>query len=80
MRALAFTTLAFVSAVALTACASTGREGATSSGYSDTARLQRECDRRGGMLIPTGRNTGEPALDNSCDVTNGNQAPPPRGP
>lgn len=66
-------------AMALTACASTGAEKATSSGAyaSELAKLQAQCDARKGMLIPTGRLSGaQPQLDYTCDIRSGGNRVP----
>jgi hypothetical protein len=74
MRTLGLTTLGLISALSLGACASTGSERTTSAtGYSgELAKLQSQCDARGGMLVPTGRLSGaQPQLDYACDIRSG---------
>jgi hypothetical protein len=56
-------------ALCLCACAETGREHATANGYvGDQARLQRECDARGGFLVSTARLTGQPETESYCRI------------
>lgn len=53
-------------ALALAACSSTGgtdRYGSTLSQLSD------DCQARGGILAPTGQQSGNPARDNVCKIT-----------
>jgi hypothetical protein len=52
--------------IGLAACA-TGSETAT-TGESPLDRLQRQCDARGGLLTPSGANSGIPAIDNLCNI------------
>ena len=58
--------IALPAALALTACA-----GATGPSYYQTEleRLQADCAARGGILSPTGEQSGRPQLDNVCKVT-----------
>ena len=59
---------------ALSACASSGRghgHGASNSYGGDMAKLQAECDARGGILTPTNRLTGRPETDYACTVHGG---------
>ncbi len=58
--------IALPAALALTACAS-----ATGSDHYQTEfeRLQADCEARGGILSPTGQQSGRPQLDNVCKVT-----------
>ncbi|MFP5295747.1 MAG: hypothetical protein A2623_13300 [Caulobacterales bacterium RIFCSPHIGHO2_01_FULL_70_19] len=52
--------------LALSACATTG-EG---DYYNDELRrLAADCEARGGILSPTGSQTGRPAVDNVCKIT-----------
>jgi len=70
--------LAFVPALlALGACADQGLRPGAGGPADDMTRLQRDCDGRGGMLSPSGRNTGQASLDYVCKI-NG-PAPPSRG-
>jgi len=56
-------------AAALSACAS---EGAPIAGYNDELRqLERDCTARGGILAPTGAQTGRPQTENVCKITGG---------
>lgn len=74
MRTLAITALGLAAAVSLGACASTSPEKATSANSyaADLARLQKQCDARNGMLVPTGRLSGGQAqLDYFCDIRSG---------
>ncbi|GAA0870603.1 hypothetical protein GCM10009116_24400 [Brevundimonas basaltis] len=65
MRAVLFAAPAAL-AVALSACAS----GMGESRYeTELQRLNADCQARGGILSPTGRQSGQPALDNVCKVT-----------
>jgi hypothetical protein len=77
MRTLALAGLACLSALTLTACTSAGYETSTSARReSPMEKLRRDCEARGGILVPTGRFTGEPALDNLCSL-HGASIPPP---
>ena len=74
MRTLVFSAASLAAALSLTACASTGGERTTSANSyaADVARLQSQCDGRGGMLVPTGRLSGAQAqLDYACDIRSG---------
>jgi hypothetical protein len=35
----------------------------------DLARLQSQCEARGGILVPSGANTGRPQLDQVCRIS-----------
>jgi hypothetical protein len=53
-------------AMALSACAS----GMGESHYeTQLAKLAADCSARGGVLSPTGEQSGRPQLDNVCKVT-----------
>ena len=53
-------------ALTLSACAS----GMGQSHYqTELARLSADCEARGGILAPTGQQTGQPQLDNVCKIT-----------
>lgn len=53
-------------AVTLSACAS----GMGESHYqTELARLSADCEARGGVLAPTGGQSGRPQLDNVCKIT-----------
>ena len=53
-------------ALALAGCAST----ATTDHYGSNLRqLSDDCQARGGILAPTGLQTGNPARDNVCKIT-----------
>ena len=58
---------------ALAACAS---DGATTMASGELDRLRQDCQTRGGMLTPTGRITGEPALDYPCVIRGASSLPP----
>ena len=69
--------LAGLAALMLAGCTSAGYETSTSARRkSPMEKLRRDCDARGGILVPTGRFTGEPALDNLCSL-HGASIPPP---
>lgn len=54
--------------LAATACAPT----AGADRYNtDLERLTAECTARGGILAPTGQQTGRPQTDNICKITGG---------
>jgi len=54
----------------LGACASSG--GAARGGYADDlAKLQSDCDARGGTLTPLGRLTGRAETDYACTLREG---------
>lgn len=60
-----FAPLALV--LGLTACA-----GAPVDRYSDALkRLSDDCEARGGILSPTGEQSGRPQTDNVCRITGG---------
>jgi len=64
-------------AAALSACAS---EGAPISGYNaEQNQLERDCAARGGILAPTGAQTGRPQTENVCKITGGPSARVPHG-
>ncbi len=51
--------------LALSACSTTPREG----GYmTELERLSNDCTARGGILAPTGTQSGRPQLDNVCEI------------
>jgi hypothetical protein len=53
-------------AVALSACAT----GMGETRYqAELEELAADCRARGGILSPTGRQSGKPALDNVCKIT-----------
>jgi predicted Rossmann-fold nucleotide-binding protein len=58
-----------MSAAALSACASHGPP--QDSYIARTEKLAAECDARGGILAPTGGQTGRPETDNVCKITGG---------
>ena len=63
-------------AVALAACAGTpSPEG----GYmARTEKLSADCEARGGILSPTGDQSGRPETDNVCKIVGGaSRLPPP---
>ncbi len=79
MRTVAPAALGLAAALSLGACASPGPEKATSANSyaADLARLQSQCDARGGMLIPNGRLSGAQAqIDYSCDIRSGGNRVP----
>ncbi len=56
---------AAVTGLALSACAA----GPATSRYStELQRLADDCRARGGILAPTGRQSGQPQLDNVCQI------------
>jgi hypothetical protein len=72
MRRLLITALAFApAALSLAACATSETSTAAPAGSyaAEQDRLQRECDARGGVLVPSGRYTGEAATENFCKIT-----------
>ena len=79
MRVPILAALATLCVLGAGACSSTGTENPTTaarnSGGDDTARLQSQCDARGGNLVPTGRLTGQAPLDNACDLTGSSASP-----
>lgn len=50
----------------LSACAA--GTGAQTSYTSDQRRLADDCRARGGILVPTGQQTGRPQTDNVCEI------------
>jgi hypothetical protein len=83
MRSLALIALAALpAALSLAACASdetpTDASYPARGGYlSEQDRLRSDCDRRGGILVPTGRSTGQPATENVCKITGPSADLPP---
>jgi hypothetical protein len=65
MRRLTLAALAIFPALA--ACASSGGTR-VATGPTDMQRLQAECDARQGILVPSGRLTGQASLDNVCKI------------
>lgn len=65
MRSLTVLTLSAL-AVAASACAPTTRGNAY---VNEMERLAADCQARGGILAPTGRQSGQAALDNACQLT-----------
>jgi hypothetical protein len=60
---------ALAAAGALSACASTTpREG---DYFTRTEKLAADCEARGGILAPTGGQSGRPENDNICKITGG---------
>jgi hypothetical protein len=59
----------------LSACASDNRSG---SSATELDRLRADCEARGGMLRPTGRISGTPAVDNPCIIRGATNLPPAR--
>jgi hypothetical protein len=58
-----------IPAVTLAACASDGASTARRGYSADLAKLQRDCDARGGMLVPMPRGgTGQASTDYYCDI------------
>ena len=54
--------------LALTACAPTTGPGRYEA---ELRQLTADCEARGGILSPTGQQTGRPPLDNICRITGG---------
>lgn len=52
----------------LTACASTGQKN---SYQVDMDRLEASCTERGGILTPTGLQSGRPETEYACRITGG---------
>ncbi len=53
-------------ALALSACAASG---GPNHYQTELQRLSADCEARGGILAPTGSQSGRPQLDNVCKVT-----------
>ena len=61
-----------LAAPCLTASLSACAGGPTQDSYtSRTDRLAEDCRARGGILIPTGGQTGRPETDYACKITGG---------
>lgn len=60
--------LILVAPALLAACASTS---GPNTYESDLRRLTDECRERGGILAPTGQQSGQAAADNVCKITGG---------
>ncbi|HYC68252.1 hypothetical protein [Brevundimonas sp.] len=60
--------LAAPAALALTLSACASGAGADQYG-SELQRLAADCEARGGILSPTGQQSGRPQLDNVCKIT-----------
>ncbi|TPW04846.1 MAG: Uncharacterized protein FD125_967 [bacterium] len=54
--------------LALTACASTG---GSSTYAQELQQLSDTCEARGGILVPTGQQSGRPQNDNVCRISGG---------
>lgn len=54
-------------ALALAGCSSTG----TNQYQADFDRLEADCRAREGILVPTGKMSGRPQVDNACRITGG---------
>lgn len=54
--------------LALSACASTGGPGTYAQ---ELQQLSNDCEARGGILVPTGQQSGRPQNDNVCRITGG---------
>lgn len=66
-------------AASVAACLSTGpgARGAPSASYSaELERLRADCEARGGTLIPTGRISGNAAVDYPCRIHEATTIPP----
>lgn len=62
--------------LALAGCAS----GATTSRYqNDLDKLAQDCRDRGGILAPTGQQSGRPQADNVCEIRGGTGRAPSGG-
>jgi hypothetical protein len=61
--------------VALTACAGKNPTSPTASRIDE---LRASCEARGGMLVPSGRITGQEALDYPCVIRGATTLPPAR--
>lgn len=57
-----------VLALSLAACASSPGQDRYTSEFN---RLSADCEARGGILAPTGVQTGRPQTDNVCELRNG---------
>ena len=66
---------ALLPAVLLAACAGNSRPPTSAA---ELERLRADCEARGGMLRPTGRLSGTPALDNPCIIRGAATLPPAR--
>jgi len=53
-------------ALTLSACATAGGENPHAT---EVERLAAECQARGGILTPSGENTGRPQVDNVCRIS-----------
>ena len=67
MRKLSLAALSTALAGILTGCAANG--AGPGIGARESAELRRDCEARGGVLIPSGAATGRPALDEVCRIT-----------
>ena len=75
MRPLVPTAFVLLTALTLSACAASGPGPTASLSADESARLQRDCDTRGGILVPSGRLTGQASLDNICRIQDGSRLP-----
>lgn len=66
MRALTVLTPVVVLGLALAACSTTST-GANSY-FDQQKRLADDCHARGGILAPTGQQSGRPQQDNVCEI------------
>ncbi|QTC90988.1 hypothetical protein [Brevundimonas goettingensis] len=76
MRLPLATLIVGLTAAALSACAS---NGPPEGNYSTREqKLADDCEARGGILAPTGAQTGRPETDNICKITGGASRLTPR--
>ena len=66
---------ALLPAILLAACAG---DNHPSTSAAELERLRADCEARGGILRPTGRLSGTPALDNPCIIRGATNLPPAR--
>lgn len=70
MRLSALSSVTFAAAVmaaALAGCA--GGPPGEGSYTARTEKLASDCQARGGILVPSGQQTGQPSTDNACQIT-----------
>ncbi len=63
--------LTFAPALLLLAAAGCAPTTGVNRYSSELQRLIEDCDARGGILTPTGQQTGRPQTDNVCRITGG---------
>jgi hypothetical protein len=78
MRILTPVLVLAAASVALSAAGCASGPPSENSSFARTEKLAAECEARGGILAPTGAQTGRPETENICKITGGASRLPPR--